>query len=100
MTLELVVVGLGKRVKECALPAIAAAGEAVTVRSVFARTAREEQVAGRTLAVRALDTLTREDLAGGPTVYVCVPKTAIPPCWSAWRPWTPAAATCSSTRPS
>ncbi len=78
MTLELVVVGLGKRVKECALPAIAAAGEAVTVRSVFARTAREEQVGGRTLAVRALDTLTREDLADGPTVYVCVPKTAIP----------------------
>lgn len=78
MTLELVVLGLGKRVKECALPALHAAGDAVSIRAVFARTAREESVHGRTVSVRDLDSMTAEDLEGAPLVYVCVPKPAIP----------------------
>jgi hypothetical protein len=78
VTLELLVLGLGKRVKECALPAIAAAGDAVRVRGIFARTARTERAAGESHEVRALEDLTQADLTGGPTVYLCVPKQAIP----------------------
>jgi len=78
MTLELIIIGLGKRVTECALPAIAAAGKEAQVRAVFARSARTETVGGESIDVRALDSLASDDLSGNPTVYLCVPKTAIP----------------------
>mgnify|MGYP002631970420 FL=1 len=78
MTLELIIIGLGKRVTGCALPAIAAAGEEVRVRGIFARTERSEEIGGTTVKVRALESLTAADLASNPTVYLCVPKTEIP----------------------
>ena len=77
MTLRLIIIGLGKRVTECALPAIAAAGDMVRIEKVYARSTRTQVVNDEPISVHAIDELTPEDLASGPTVYLCVPKTAI-----------------------
>ena len=77
MTLELIVIGLGKRVTECALPAIAAAGGDALVRKIFARSARTETINGQAIEVHAIGDMAPTDLEGNPTVYLCVPKTEI-----------------------
>jgi len=75
---RLLIIGTGKRVRETALPALASLGSAFDIRSVFARRAKEIEVGGRTLDVRAFSTLERSHLDDVDLVYMAVTKDAVP----------------------
>ncbi|MFG0319161.1 MAG: hypothetical protein ACF8XB_17945 [Planctomycetota bacterium JB042] len=75
-TRKVMIVGLGKRVREVALPAFARAADAYAVVDVRARTARP--AAGGLPEVRALEALKGEELAEIDLVYVAVGKPAVP----------------------
>jgi len=72
------IVGAGKRVRETALPALASLPEHFELAGVFGRSARALPLAGRTLAIRALDSLGPGEPAPGELVYVAVGKDAVP----------------------
>jgi len=75
-TRRALVVGLGKRVREAAMPALLRSG--IEVVSAAARTPRREEIAGRAFDVRALPGLTTEDLAAVDLVYLAVGKGEVP----------------------
>ena len=75
---RVLVVGAGKRVLETALPALAAAADQWELAGVFARSEREEQAAGSTQRVRALDSLSAEEVGSCDLIYVAVGKPAVP----------------------
>lgn len=72
------IVGVGKRVRETALPALVSLPEAFEVAGILARSERELDAAGRKWRVRALATLDERELADGDVVYVAVGKDAVP----------------------
>lgn len=73
---KVLIIGLGKRVREAALPAFHRAAEHFEVVRILARSARKQEVDGVEYAVEPLDEL--RDLAGIDLVYLCVSKNAIP----------------------
>lgn len=70
------VVGLGKRVREAVLPAMARTG--IEVAGVAARSAREESVEGRSYKVQPFDSLESSQVAEIDLVYLAVGKNAVP----------------------
>lgn len=73
---RVMIVGVGKRVREVALPAFARIADRFEVADLRARTARE--ASDGLQAVRAFDALTAEELAAVDLVYVAVGKPAVP----------------------
>ncbi len=76
--LEVIIVGSGKRVRETALPAMQRLAPRLSVRRVFARTAKEIEVDGARYSVAAFENLRADDLVGAGLIYVAVGKDAVP----------------------
>ncbi|MCE9594825.1 MAG: hypothetical protein K8S98_11600 [Planctomycetes bacterium] len=72
------IVGAGKRVRETALPALAAAGDAFEVLGIFGRSARNETLAGKSREIRPLASLVASDLSRADLVYLAVGKQSVP----------------------
>jgi hypothetical protein len=72
------IVGAGKRVRETALPALAAAGDVFEVLGILGRSARTETIAGKSREIRPLESLAAGDLARADLVYLAVGKQAVP----------------------
>src|SRR5690606_5917861 len=73
---RVMVVGMGKRVRDVALPAFARAASCFEIADARARSARPAEAG--VPAVRALDDLGRADVAAVDLVYVAVSKGAVP----------------------
>ncbi len=78
MTLGVLIVGSGKRVRKAALPALLSLPDAFDVRTIFAKHEKEIDVAGRSHGVRAFSSFTASDLAGVDLVYLAVTKDVVP----------------------
>lgn len=77
MTRRVLVIGLGKRVRESALPSLHRA-EGLEVAGLLARSARQETIDGRAYAVRSLDADLGALLPTAELVYIAVGKQAVP----------------------
>ncbi len=77
-TLNVLVVGTGKRVLSTALPAFASQGSAYAIRRLFARRPKTVEAAGREHSVEAFEGITAADLDGIDLVYLAVTKDAVP----------------------
>ena len=75
---RILVIGSGKRVREAALPVIARAGDDFELDGIVSRKPKSIESEGATHAVRSLDTLTAERLAGIDLIYMVVSKPAVP----------------------
>jgi hypothetical protein len=72
------VVGVGKRVREAVLPVLHRMEGRFVVRRLFSRTRKDIEVEGREYAVAPLAELTRTDLEAADLVYLAVAKDAVP----------------------
>lgn len=77
MTRRLWIAGSGGRVRDTALPVLAAS-EAWELAGIASRRAKRIEGAGRVHEVVAFDTLDRERLADADLIYLCVAKPAVP----------------------
>ena len=75
---ELLVIGIGRRVREATLPALHRLQDRFRVRALAARSAREEVVEGVTYSVQALAELEDSDFKGLDLVYLAVGKDSVP----------------------
>lgn len=73
-----IVLGSGKRIQDAALPALMRLEDRYEVRAVFARKAKAIEVEGRSIEVRALDSLRAGELRPGELVVCAVKKSAVP----------------------
>jgi hypothetical protein len=72
------VIGSGKRVRETALPALLSLADRFEITGIYARTAKEIDVAGESHAVRPIGFLSERELAACDLVYLAVGKDATP----------------------
>lgn len=78
-TLNCIIIGSGKRVRETALPAMLRAGKCWNVRGVYARKEKELNISGSVFSVKSLERAVAADFTDIDIVYMAVGKQAVGP---------------------